>query len=322
MSIISLEELIETREQKENVFMINNLLLNSTSIVLSAIEKIGKTSLILQLIQCIVENKDFLDIDKESYNVDAILFYSNDSNSESILIKLEKMGFDLKSKFPLFFIFNNSITINEIETDILNKIGDDKRLLLIVDVLGGLRDEKNIELNDYISMTNLLDKMEKSLKLVTKSFGIIYLHHLNKENSIMGSRAIASRVSATLTMIVDQDTNQYGMIDIKANDFNSRKIYIKKNEQKHIWILDKEKNQVTDKDVEFQLLRINEAISRSKDGHIVGTVNEVIAVTRITISPRKLRKWLKKNKKYLKQNNINFEIRKSNNTIIDLYFNN
>lgn len=318
--IISLEELAKIKQQKNSVFMIDNLLLDSTSIVLGAAEKVGKTTLVLQLVKSIIENTDFLDIKRDSYNVDAILFYSNDSSPNSVLIKLEKLNFDLNSKYNLYFLFKNSITIEEIASKIKSQIGEDKRLLLIIDVLGGLGDEQELELNDYMSMTKLIDKMENSLKQITKTFGVIYLHHLNKLNSMMGSKAIVSRVSATLTMTMDSDTNKFGMIQIKANDFEPRKIYIKKNERKHMWVLDKEQNHATDKDVEFQLLRINEAISRSRDGHVCGNVNDVISLTKITITPRRLTKWLNKNKRNLKNNNIGFEIRKSGTTIVDLFF--
>lgn len=69
-------------------------------------------------------------------------------------------------------------------------------------------------------------------------YGIIYLHHLNKENGIMGFRVINSKVSAAITMTVDE-THDYVVLDVVGNDIECRKIYIKKDKKNHKWFVDK-----------------------------------------------------------------------------------
>ena len=49
----------------------------------------------------------------------------------------------------------------------------------------------------------------------------------------------------------------------------------------------------------------------ARDNRIVGDVNKVVVTTRINIVPRNLTRWLKANKRFLNDNNIYFDKRKS-----------
>lgn len=321
MSIMLIEDMINYNHEEKTNFMINNLLLNNTSIVLSATPKSGKTTLVLQLMNAICNDIEFLDVKKGSYNVDSIVFFSNDSTQDSISIKLSKINFN-SCNIKIYFIFDKNITVDELVDKLKQVVNKDERVLLVVDVLAGLRMKNQFDLNNYTSMTDTIDYLEENLKQVASSFGVILVHHLNKKNSCLGSTAIESRVSAKLKMHADTTNNEYAKLVIEANDYESRTIYIKQDKKHYKWVIDKDQNSASDDDLDFQLLKINEAIARTEKKFISGTVNEIIALTRVTISPRKFTKFLKKNKRYLKQNNIEFKIRKSNTTIIEMFIKN
>lgn len=54
----------------------------------------------------------------------------------------------------------------------------------------------------------------------------------------MGFRVINSKVSAAITMTVDE-THDYVVLDVVGNDIECRKIYIKKDKKNHKWFVDK-----------------------------------------------------------------------------------
>lgn len=316
--MIDAQQLLSKNEFKENQFIIDNFLLKKTSIILAAKEKVGKSTIALQLCKAIVYNENFLDINKEGFHVDAIIFFSNDSSEDSIAIKLKKMGFKKDFNIPFKFIFDKNLSI--IDMSLKFKEVKSDNVLIIVDVLGGLHDD-NFDINGYKQMTDIVDKIENVAGANFKNFGILLLHHLNKSNDVLGSRAILSRVSATLKLEVDEFEHRFGTIDVNANDYVPRMIHIKKDLKNHKWVLDKSQNSKEDSSDQYQLLMLNDALNKSSDGRISGNVNEIIAKTKMRLSPNNLTRWMKKNKKYLKQNNINFEIRKSGTTIVDIYLN-
>lgn len=57
----------------------------------------------------------------------------------------------------------------------------------------------------------------------------------------MGFRVINSKVSAAITMTVDE-THDYVVLDVVGNDIECRKIYIKKDKKNHKWFVDKKKS--------------------------------------------------------------------------------
>lgn len=319
-NILKVSELYERYKQQGKVFMIPNLVLLNTSLILGAREKTGKSSLALDIIQAIEKNDDFLDIKAGEYNVDAIVYYSNDSTEQSIAIKLDKMNFNLNPRLPIYFIFGRSMRIDEFGAELSKLELMESNTLIIVDVLGGLKPTTELNLNDYTSVSTMLDEFETNIEKLTKGYGIIYLHHLNKANrgELMGSQALGARVGAKIIMELDED-QEHGVLKISANDYNSRQIFVKKDNKHHKWIIDKNSYTITDKDFEHQMLLINEALHKAKENRLKGNVNQIVSWTRIDVPPKKLTRWLKKHRKQLKDNNIQFCKTKSNTTIIELY---
>jgi len=212
--------------------------------------------------------------------------------------------------------------IKEFE-DILKKLElNNTNTLIIVDVLGGLKPSFDLNLNDYSSVSTMLDEFESTIDKVTKGYGIIYIHHLNKSDKgeLMGSQALGARVSAKIIFELDKHDVKRGLLTIEANDYDSRNIPIKQDSKKHLWVLDAHGCAETpDKEFEFQLLRINETLQKMPEKRLRGTVNEIISKTKMTIPPRILTRWLKNYKKQLRDNNIRFIKTKSNTTIVELY---
>ena len=316
--MIDLNQLLAEESSEENLFLIDNFLLKNTTVILAAKEKVGKSSIALQLCSSILHPEDFIDLKKENFHVDSIIYLSNDSTMESIKIKINKIGFNKNAKIPIIFDFRKKLSI--IDLSLIFKELKLNNVLIIIDVFGGINDGKELDLNNYVYITDLIDKLENAAASNFETFGILILHHLNKKDDFLGSKALASRVSATMKLEVEELEYKYGTLTIRPNDYAPRVVYIKKDLKHHRWVLDKEQNGKEDTSDQFQLLMLNEALSKTPGNMISGNVNDVIAKTRMRISPRKLTRWLKKNKKVLKQNNILYKIRKSGTTIVDVFY--
>jgi len=219
----AIEEKIEITEKKDNI--ISEIMKSRGLYCLVSNEKVGKTLLSLQLAHSLINGTDFLGHNTISSSV---LYFSTESELGQIQERLNSLGL----KFPkqsLFIIdkYNKSeISIFDFEYELSEFASKENGRFVIFDMLKDINFGISYNLDNYQDMVLLLKKIRN---LCDKyNLTILFTHHLNKQGTTMGSKAIDGTADAILTLTPTKNDESIVRLNIKNRDFPRLNIYLKK----------------------------------------------------------------------------------------------
>lgn len=200
---------------KNDDWLVEDLLIKGGMSVVVGIPKIGKTTLVRQLEKSILRGEKFLN--KTSCK-GTVVHYSFDEKAKTAKRHYIKLGLNQNDNMVLHFgTASNSSYLKELEEDLI-KI---KPSLVVVDTLFDMVDVQDV--NSYGPIKRQLSFFS-SLAERTNCH-IMFIHHQNKPNinysqgsghSVLGSTAIFGSVDACIIFEEDKDDKRLRVINVKG----------------------------------------------------------------------------------------------------------
>ena len=280
-------------EEKDEDWIVENLIQKGTVNLLAGESCCGKTLLVLQLIEAITRKKEFLG--RKTKEV-SILFISSEASYKNLSKRIKDVDIDPKAKVKYDCEFD--VSLNNLQF----KASDYD--FIIIDVLADLFKTKAQDNHNYWDVTEVFSSIRKSELLKDKTF--LMLHHLNKAKGVMGSEAYNSCPDTRMILTSPNGKNEpYRMLEIYGKEVPVQAVPLRIN-YPYLEVTDEvaERESVTNK---ILAITINYVLEHNG---VEGTPSEVIkklGLVKEGCYPSQYTIFLNLNQKTLKNNCISLE---------------
>ena len=176
---------------------------------------------------------------------------------------------------------------------------------VIIDMLCGVNMDNGYDLNNYQDIGQYV--IPKFRELCRKyGFTILLIHHLNKNNTSLGSTAIDGSVDGKLTLKLDSNIKNKILFNYESRDFEGFDLVLKRNDN-----LTFEVSEVESEDLNYNLLMFLNYAIKQKDFSF--TVSEITSKLNLTITPSSFGKLLNSNMKNLEKEGLFIEQKRTAN---------
>ena len=301
---ISISEL--TKESlKDRKIIIEGIIEGNTVSSLSADPKMGKSTLALQIANCVSQGIPFLNHRTVKQKV---LYFCLDNSREAVNNRCRKMGINSSDIIMCFLQFKIDDLRGLIHAAQLNyeNIG-----LVIIDMFNNIREF------DYITENSNAEIQKNILNLIDIArdcgVAILLLHHNRKQkdsnvnNQMLGGIMLSGTIDGTMLAITRKNLQSVETtLDISGREVESKQIDLIFDKKNISFEFAPEPITELSKDI----VRIISHIVKSKQ--FEGTVQELTARLNLQSNPRLIGKELSENALELEKNGIVFSKRKSN----------
>ena len=258
-------------------FIVDSFMKSSGIYCLVARPKVGKSLFGLQLADSIANGTPFLGF---KTNPSPVLYISTEMSSMQICERIEKMNLHFTD--DNFFIEDQASKDRKLNHMDLQLVFKDFALnhnckFIIVDKFTGINVNNGYDLNNYQDINQYV--FPKYRELCQKyGFTILLIHHLNKNNTSLGSTAIDGAVDGIITLKKDNNYPNKLFLKYDSRDYPEMELVLKRNDNLIYEISELEK---TDLPQEIKLF-LNYAI-RKKEFEF--TASEIVSALNLMIEP-------------------------------------
>lgn len=286
-----LSEIKKTHQKRD--FIVNNFIKSQGLYCLVARPKIGKSLFALQLANSIATKKLFLGNETTS---SPVLYISTEMNESQIFDRISVM--DLEFPDDNLIIEDDISKINLIDIKLLiNEFAlNHNGKFVIIDMLANNNLTLGLNLNDYQEINT---KLIPTFKDLSKKYNItfLFIHHLNKNNSTLGSTAIDGSVDGIITIREDQRYKNNFLLVYTSRDYPSFEISLKRNSKLIMEIVKDEPDEIP-----IELLHFIKYAIIHKDFEF--TCSEIVSKLNVLISPKRFGRILRDNIELLQSEGI------------------
>lgn len=299
----TISEMRKTSNKKD--FIVDNLMKSYGIYFLVARPKVGKSLLALQLANSIALGTDFLGF---RTNPSPVLYISTEMDSMQIIERIDKMnlGFD-DSNFLLIEQNPNERKLNlmDLQLQFQDFANEYKGKFVIIDMFNGIDFNNGYDLNNYQDIGQIvIPKLREICKKY--NFTILLVHHLNKNNTSLGSTAIDGSIDGKITLKEDSNIKGKILFNYESRDYKGFDMILKRNDN-----LTFEVSEVESEDLNYNLLIfLNYAIKQQEFSF---TVSEITSKLNLTIAPSTFGKLLKNNISNLEKEGLYIEQKRTAN---------
>ena len=271
----------------EKDFIVDNLMKSKGLYCLVARPKVGKSLFGLQLANSIATGTTFLGF---KTNPSPVLYISTEMDSMQLYSRIDKMN--LKFNENNFFLVEQEpdkrrLNMMDLELDFQEFALDKKGRFIIVDMFNGIDLNNGYNLNDYQDMGQyVLPKFREICKKY--GFTILLIHHLNKNNTSLGSTAIDGSVDGIITLKQDTNLKNKIFMNYESRDFEGLELILKRNND-----LIFEVSEFETEDFNFNMMAFLNYAIKQKDFSF--TVSEITSKLNLQITPSAFGKMLNSN---------------------------
>ena len=258
-------------------FIVDSFMKSSGIYCLVARPKVGKSLFGLQLADSIANGTTFLGF---KTNPSPVLYISTEMSSMQICERIEKMNLNFTD--DNFFIEDQASKDRKLNHMDLQLVFQDFALnhngkFIIVDMFTGVDVNNGYDLNNYQDINQYV--FPKYRELCQKyGFTILLIHHLNKNNTSLGSTAIDGAVDGIITLKKDNNYPNKLFLKYDSRDYPEMELVLKRNDNLIYEISELEK---TDLPQEIKLF-LNYAI-RKKEFEF--SASEIVSTLNLMIEP-------------------------------------
>lgn len=288
---------------KKNDFIIDNLMKSRGVYCLVARPKVGKSLLALQLANSIATGTSFLDFKTIQAPV---LYISTEMNSMQIMDRINKMDFEFNdNNFFLKEQEPNERKLNfmDLQIDFQEFACNYNGKFVIVDMLCGIDMNNGYDINNYQDIGQYL--IPQFRELCNKyDFTILLIHHLNKNNTSLGSTAIDGSIDGKLTLKEDNHIRSKIILSYESRDYESFDLMLKRNDN---LIFEKTETEIEDLDPNLYTF-LNYAIKHKEFSF---TSSEITSKLNLNLTPSVFGKLLNNNLMILKKEGLSIELKRT-----------
>lgn len=288
---------------KKNDFIIDNLMKSRGVYCLVARPKVGKSLLALQLANSIATGTNFLDFKTIQAPV---LYISTEMNSMQIMDRINKMNFEFKdNNFFLKEQEPNERKLNfmDLQIDFQEFACNYNGKFVIVDMLCGIDMNNGYDINNYQDIGQYL--IPQFRELCNKyDFTILLIHHLNKNNTSLGSTAIDGSIDGKLTLKEDNHIRNKIILSYESRDYESFDLMLKRNDN---LVFEKTETEIEDLDPNLYTF-LNYAIKHKEFSF---TSSEITSKLNLNLTPSVFGKLLNNNLTILKKEGLSIELKRT-----------
>lgn len=290
------------KNYKKKDFIVDSFMKSGGLYCLVARPKVGKSMFCLQLTNSIANGTTFLGF---KTNPSPVLYISTEMNFYQILDRINQMNLNLTDdNFSLEDQYSNERKLNQMDLqitfkDFYNKGGK----FVIVDMFTGIDLNNGYNLNDYQDMGKYVFPYYRDL---CKKYGftILLVHHLNKNNTSLGSTAIDGSVDGIITLKLDNNIPKKVLLNYESRDYAGIDLILKFNDNLTFTVSEFE----TDDLNPILQLFLNYSI---KQKNFNFTASEITSKLNLQITPTAFGKLLNKNIDNLKKEGLHIKSKRT-----------
>lgn len=217
------------KEFTKKDFIVDNLMKSKGLYCLVARPKVGKSLFALQLANSIATGGLFLGY---RTNPSPVLYISTEMTSAQLVDRINIMKLDFNDNN--FFLLEQDpnrrkLNIMDIEIEFQTFKNDYNGKFVIIDMFSGIDLNNGYDLNNYQDMgQNVIPKFRYLCKKY--DFTILLVHHLNKNNTSLGSTAIDGSIDGKITLKQDNNIKNKILFTYESRDYESVDLILKRNE--------------------------------------------------------------------------------------------
>ncbi len=287
------------KEATKKDFIVDNLMKSKGLYCLVARPKVGKSLLALQLANSIATGTTFLGF---RTSPSPVLYISTEMNSTQLVDRIDKMDLQFNDDNFVMIEQNPSerkLNLMDLQLKFQTFANDYKGHFVIIDMFSGIDLNNGYNLNDYQDMGQVV--IPKFRELCKKyDFTILLIHHLNKNNTSLGSTAIDGSVDGKITLKQDSNLKNKILLNYESRDYEGLDLVLKRNEN-----LLFELSEVESDDLNYNILTfLNYAIKQKEFSF---NVSEITSKLNLQITPSAFGKLLNNNIANLEKEGLHIE---------------
>lgn len=286
-------------------FIVDNLMKSKGLYCLVARPKVGKSLLALQLANSIATGQPFLGFRTIP---SPVLYISTEMDYTQIMSRIDKMQLQFDdSNFALIEQSPNERKLNlmDLQLDFQTFATDYNGRFVIIDMFSGIDMNNGYDLNNYQDMGQyVIPKFREICKKY--NFTILLVHHLNKNNTSLGSTAIDGSVDGKITLKQDINIKNKIIFTYESRDYEGLDLVLKRNDN-----LIFELSEVESEDLNYNILTfLNYAI---KQKEFTFTASDITSKLNLPITPSVFGKLLNNNIDNLEKEGLYIEQKRTSN---------
>lgn len=275
------------KEATKKDFIVDNLMKSKGLYCLVARPKVGKSLLALQLANSIATGTTFLGF---RTSPSPILYISTEMNSTQIIDRIDKMNLNFNDDNFVMIEQNPSerkLNLMDLQLQFQTFSNEYNGKFVIIDMFSGIDLNNGYDLNNYQDMGQVV--IPKFRELCKKyDFAILLVHHLNKNNTSLGSTAIDGSVDGKITLKQDSNLKNKIILNYESRDYEGLDLVLKRNDN-----LLFELSEVECNDLNYNILTfLNYAIKQKEFSF---SASEITSKLNLQITPSAFGKLLNNN---------------------------
>lgn len=280
-------------------FIVDNLMKSNGLYCLVARPKVGKSLFALQLANSIATGKSFLGF---STSPSPVLYISTEMNSTQLIDRIDKMELDFNDNNFLLIEQNpneRKLNLMDLQLQFQTFSTDYQGKFVIIDMFSGIDMNNGYDLNNYQDMGQVV--IPKFRELCKKyNFTILIIHHLNKNNTSLGSTAIDGSVDGKITLKQDNNIKNKILLTYESRDYEGLELVLKRNDK-----LLFEQSEIECEDLNYNILTFLNYAIKQKDFSF--TASEITSKLNLQITPSAFGKLLNNNLQNLEKEGLYIE---------------
>lgn len=176
---------------------------------------------------------------------------------------------------------------------------------VIVDLFTGVKLNNGYNLNDYQDIGQYVIPYYRDL-CEKYGFTILLIHHLNKNNTLLGSTAIDGSVDGIITLKKDSNIPNKILLNYESRDYQGMNLILKMNNN-----LTFEVSEIETEDLNYNLLVFLNYAIKKRD--FTFTISEITSGLNLQITPSAFGKLLNSNINNLQKEGLHIEQKRTAN---------
>ena len=287
------------KEATKKDFIVDNLMKSKGLYCLVARPKVGKSLLALQLANSIATGTTFLGF---RTSPSPVLYISTEMNSTQIIDRIDKMNLNFNDDNFVMIEQNPSerkLNLMDLQLQFQTFSNEYNGKFVIIDMFSGIDLNNGYDLNNYQDMGQVV--IPKFRELCKKyDFTIVLVHHVNKNNTSLGSTAIDGSVDGKITLKQDSNLKNKIILNYESRDYEGLDLVLKRNDN-----LLFELSEVECDDLNYNILTFLNYAIKQKDFSF--SASEITSKLNLQITPSAFGKLLNNNIANLEKEGLHIE---------------